>query len=241
MRQWWGIGFMALLAIGCVSQTEYQKMQGKVANQARIIDQYDKEMVALKAENEALKVQVADRDAKIKGLEDRLAGIKGVHEEFKRSVNSKLEQAMQDLARANQEHMSYDPNTGIVALADAILFDSGKDDLKEDGKGLLKKIADTLKNNDGGEQLMIDGHTDNVRISRPETLKKFPKGNWQLSGARSLSVLMFLHDECGMQPARLRFAGFSEYQPKVPNDTDGNKQKNRRVEIKMLSPTAPAK
>lgn len=227
---------VAITAGGCVSQLEYRKLQDKVGRQAMIIEKYEKDLAALTSENEALKVQVSDRDAKIKTLEGKLSALHGEHEEFRRSVNSKLEQAMEELARANKESMSFDPSTGVVTLSDAILFDTAKDDLKEDGQQLLRKIAQTLKENDGGEEILIDGHTDNVPVSKPETLKKFPKGNWQLSGARSLSVLLFLHDECGIEPSRMRFAGFSEYHPKVPNDTTEGKQQNRRVELKLLSP-----
>ena len=72
----------------------------------------------------------------------------------------------------------------------------------------------------------IEGYTDNVPIKHSSW-----KSNWELSSARSLSVLYFLANEKGISPERLSAIGFGEYRPVVSNDTREGRKLNRRVEI----------
>jgi chemotaxis protein MotB len=113
----------------------------------------------------------------------------------------------------------------VLQLATDILFDSGKTDLKDGGKTALSQVAHILATVD--RQLQVAGHTDNVAIRSG----KFPS-NWELSTARAQTVLHYLVKE-GVPPARLSAAGYGEFDPISPNDTNENKQKNRRIEITL--------
>jgi chemotaxis protein MotB len=64
----------------------------------------------------------------------------------------------------------------------------------------------------------------------PINTREFPS-NWELSAARALSVVKFLFTHGGIDPARLSAVGYGEYRPIAPNDTEINRQKNRRIEI----------
>ena len=57
--------------------------------------------------------------------------------------------------------------------------------------------------------------------------------NWELSTARSTTVVRFLQDQ-GIDPAYLSAAGYSEYRPVDSNETDEGKAKNRRIEIVLI-------
>ncbi len=71
----------------------------------------------------------------------------------------------------------------------------------------------------------IKGHTDNIPISTPV----FPS-NWELSAIRATTVLRYLIS-MGMRPQRLTATGYGDIMPRVPNTTDKNREKNRRVEF----------
>lgn len=70
----------------------------------------------------------------------------------------------------------------ILVLQEAVLFDSGKADLKDQAHPLLHKIAVLLKS--VSNPIRVEGHTD----SRPISTYRFPS-NWELSAARASTVI----------------------------------------------------
>ena len=114
-----------------------------------------------------------------------------------------------------------------VSLKDKILFSSGQVTANQEGKDALAKLAEVLVTLDD-KVIQVEGHTDDDPIRS----KRFPT-NWELSSARALTVLRFLQTQ-GVDPSRLSAAGYGEFQPMAPNDTDENKSKNRRIEIVLL-------
>src|SRR5690606_22390111 len=75
--------------------------------------------------------------------------------------------------------------------------------------------------------LRVDGHTD----TDPIRTAPFPS-NWELSSARAISVVQYLMSK-GVSPQRLVAAGFAEFQPLDPADTEAAKRRNRRIELKL--------
>lgn len=116
----------------------------------------------------------------------------------------------------------------MITLRDAILFASGRADLKPNTEELLAKLAEILERSKARE-IRIAGHTDNVPIRTAE----FPS-NWELSSARALSVLHRLIVAHRLPPARLVALGFGEHRPLAPNTTAANRARNRRVEIFLV-------
>ncbi len=117
----------------------------------------------------------------------------------------------------------------VITFLSEVFFDSGKDVIREDGKGSLQKVAEVLNQNVPNSNVAIEGHTDNQPIKYSGW-----KTNWELSSARALAVLHYLVDECNVKPTRLSANGYGEYRPVAANDTKENMQKNRRVEIVIL-------
>jgi chemotaxis protein MotB len=111
-----------------------------------------------------------------------------------------------------------------IRLGDNIMFDVGKAELKPSAFPILHAIAKSVKNN--FKQIFVEGHTDNVPIHTA----KYPT-NWELSTARALSVVRYLHFVEGIDASRLAAVGYGQYRPLVPNTTPENRAKNRRVEI----------
>jgi chemotaxis protein MotB len=56
--------------------------------------------------------------------------------------------------------------------------------------------------------------------------------NWELSSARAISVVKYLVDQ-GVSPNHLVAAGFGEFQPLAPGNTEEAKSENRRIELKL--------
>lgn len=117
-----------------------------------------------------------------------------------------------------------------LSLVEKILFDSGRADIKENGKAVLDRVAEILgKVTD--RQIRIEGHTDNVPIG-PVLAEKYPT-NWELSTARSTNVVRYLQEK-GIDPSLLSATGYSEYSPVASNETEEGKAKNRRIEIVLI-------
>jgi len=117
----------------------------------------------------------------------------------------------------------------VITFVSEVFFDSGKDNVKPEGKSALQKVSEVLNRDVPGSSVAIEGHTDNDPIKHSGW-----KTNWELSSARALAVLHYLVDECKVKPQRLSANGYGEFRPVLPNDSAQNKQKNRRVEIVIL-------
>ena len=75
-------------------------------------------------------------------------------------------------------------------------------------------------------EVLIEGNTDNVPISKPNI-----RNNWDLSALRASSVVQALQNNFGVDPKRLTAGGRGEYNPVASNDTDEGKSRNRRTQI----------
>lgn len=121
----------------------------------------------------------------------------------------------------------FDPSAGTitVTLETAILFDSGKADLKKTTSVELDHIASVLKGTYAGRQIDVVGHTDTDPIKKSKW-----KDNWELSNQRALSVVRYLIQR-GIPTDRIRASGCGEYRPRASNSTAAGKARNRRVEV----------
>jgi chemotaxis protein MotB len=118
-----------------------------------------------------------------------------------------------------------------VRMLDKIVFKSGSVDILPQGMEVLDKLADAIK--DSTDTIRVEGHTDDTPISGKLKVK-YPS-NWELSAARASAVARYLENKHYINPKRLESLGFSMYHPVAPNDSEENKQRNRRVEI-VLKP-----
>jgi chemotaxis protein MotB len=118
----------------------------------------------------------------------------------------------------------------VYRVKDAVLFPLGSAEITEQGRQVLAKVSEDINSQPHGK-VYVRGHTDNLRVARPETLQRFPHGNLQLSAARAVEVAAFLSGRGQVDGERLVVMGFGPSEPVAPNDTDANRQRNRRVEI----------
>ncbi len=147
------------------------------------------------------------------------------------SVNLALVQSLKG-AVGNMDdsdiEISVEKGVVFVNISDKLLFSSGSYNLTSRAKEVLGKVALVVKNKPDFE-FLVEGHTDNVPISRPGI-----KDNWDLSVLRATAVVRTLQTEFGVDPARMTAGGRGEYVPVTSNaDADG-KSKNRRTRIVVL-------
>jgi len=112
----------------------------------------------------------------------------------------------------------------VISLAEAGSFPTGKADLTPAAQHVVTKLADLLRSRPVA--IRVEGHTDD----RPIRTSKY-ESNWELSTARASRVVMFLIEQGGIAPDRLSAAGYGEYRPKVPNESEPSRARNRRVDI----------
>ena len=113
----------------------------------------------------------------------------------------------------------------LADVFDNLNFEFGKADIKKESYPYLDKLADTL-NKAKNWTLEIQGHTDD---------KGGDDFNMKLSQGRADSVKNYLITK-GVLLDTITAKGFGESKPLVPNDSDANREKNRRVEFKITKP-----
>ncbi|MEO3947321.1 flagellar motor protein MotB [Gorillibacterium sp. CAU 1737] len=117
----------------------------------------------------------------------------------------------------------------IVTLKDYFLFDLGSATLKSGAYPVLDKMG-TLFPDLHGAQISVEGHTDDLPLSSGA---KF-QDNWRLSSERSLSVVRYFTEQKGISRDTFRSVAYADTKPVAKNDSEVNRQKNRRVEIVIL-------
>ncbi|MCF7912656.1 MAG: flagellar motor protein MotB [Candidatus Cloacimonetes bacterium] len=147
----------------------------------------------------------------------------------------KSQRIIEQNAKISEEQAKVDSlldlNETVITIPGEILFSSGKAELRWQSLRALAQVAENIKreiNDEQGWQIRIEGHTDNVPIS---TVKY--ESNWDLSMARALSIVKFFVENDFFPPDQLQAMGYGEFKPIAPNDSDENRRKNRRVEIRL--------
>lgn len=113
---------------------------------------------------------------------------------------------------------------GQVRVLQQVHFATGKTEILASSFPMLQEIANLLKVNPGIKRMSIEGHTDN---------RGGADMNKKLSQGRADSVMKWLVQH-GIDAGRLEAHGYGLEQPIEDNNTEAGRQKNRRVEFKIL-------
>lgn len=162
-----------------------------------------------------------------KSLSEELFNIKNVETDLDTS-NEEFISFLRDNDLLEDISISEKENELIIRFKDSVLFDSGSAEVTENGYVILDKIADKLNMIDN--DFVVEGFTDNIPINT----EKFPS-NWELSSARAISVVKFFIDKKFIDEDRIFFSGWGERKPIASNDTEENRAKNRRIEIRIIN------
>jgi chemotaxis protein MotB len=254
------IGTALLLAAsagltGCVAQQEYDDLRAANEAQDVRVSELQRELeaarsiserrheanMALQAENSELQNMIANLRELISGLEEdtqariqdlmaRLSTVGG--EMIDPETGARLEQ----LARENPGLFQYDAERGLVRVASDLTFRSGSADVEDTARSGLAQLARILAPALGDQyDIRVVGHTDSVRISNPETRRRFGT-NRGLSTARAIAVSDVLQQN-GIPADRIETSGWGPHRPVVANNPQGGTRENRRVDIYIVPTT----
>lgn len=156
----------------------------------------------------------------IKALEAEVERRKQIQEALNQKAKEEIDEGKIEIAQGFKKT--------VLRLEDQILFATGEANLKPEGLALLQKVVELLQSVKDHE-IQVEGHTDSRPIGEPR--RRIYATNWELSAARSLTVVRHLVEKLGVDAARISAAGFGQFRPVANNDTPDNMQKNRRVEF----------
>jgi chemotaxis protein MotB len=159
----------------------------------------------------------SSRELAFKEQEAKLASLMGVITKY-----------VEDNNLGDQIFVADKPQGIAITLSDRFLFDAGKAELKAPAFPALRQLSGLFRGI--GASISIEGHTDNTPVSVGSRYND----NWELSGARALSILRFFLDNEGLDPDTFQYAGYADTRPAADNTTLLGKQKNRRVELIVL-------
>ena len=139
----------------------------------------------------------------------------------------KIEEAVEESNMQEQVDIEFTSQYVQLTLKGALLFDSGKAEIRTEALPVVAKAAVILERY--AESIIeVEGHTDNVPIHSD----KFANNN-ELSSARALAVFDYLVENTSLDPGMIKHSGRGEYVPVADNSTEEGRAKNRRVEIRI--------
>lgn len=142
-----------------------------------------------------------------------------------------MEEILQDNQLADEVEVSFTAQYIQLTMNGALCFDNASAQLRDEAKEVLNKVGVLLERYGTGI-IEIEGHTDNVPISNA-----LYSSNEELSSARALTVFYYLRDTTSLNTANLKHSGMGERCPIADNSTPEGRGRNRRVEIRIYSPS----
>lgn len=115
----------------------------------------------------------------------------------------------------------------VTIVTDDMLFPKGQASITEPTGRVLDKVSSIIAHTTN--LIRVEGHTDDLPINTP----RYPS-NWELSTSRATTVVRYLIENDRIDPARISAAGYADSRPLVPNDSESNRQFNRRVDIVIV-------
>ncbi len=246
-RSVWTAGMLVWLAIGLFGcgpsqedldreQARVRELQGQLRESEERRQALEQRIAELTGQTEQISGQLAEAESGRQSLRASLEETQRALEELRareRQAQARLATFRSMLERframieSGQLRVRIVRNRMVVELPAGILFESGRDSLRDEGEATLTQVAQVLATITD-RQFQVSGHTDNVPIRS----SRFPS-NWELSTSRAVNVTRFLIEQ-GVPAASLSAAGYADTQPSESNDTEEGRQANRRIEIALV-------
>lgn len=149
------------------------------------------------------------------------------------------QQSMLDIQKAIEQDVKNGVLNGVEAIqtdrglvirfSDNFLFKPNSAILTPEAKAKLDHVGVLISKKFALHNMRVEGHTDN----KPVVSSIYPS-NWELSSARSSSIIRYLISRFAFMPSLFTAVGFSDTRPLNSNKTESDRSKNRRVEVLIL-------
>ena len=147
-------------------------------------------------------------------------------------VQRKLEKEMSDSERAEAGIQVKHDAIGVrIEVAASKIFPSGSAELRVDSAKALEELGEILR--ESGRHIIIEGHSDD----QPIKTERYPS-NWELSASRATKIVRYLIAREHIPADRLTAVAYADQMPIVPNNSEENRAKNRRIEIMIVTGAA---
>ena len=143
----------------------------------------------------------------------------------------KLTAELESDIKAGRIQINLEPRGLVISLKEGAFFEPGDDTIHKERYGSIAKLASVLK--PLPNPVRLEGHTDSVPIRN----SRF-RSNWELSAARSISVLQLLRDRFAVPESRMAIIGYADTVAMDTNATDAGRARNRRVDLTILNAAA---
>ncbi len=242
-------------------ERERRRLQQQLRERERRLEELARTLEVDRSRIRSLNREIAQLNQRIRGLLELVASMEQTIDDMAErdraqkiqiaELNARLTEALARKVKELQEYRSeffgrlkevLRDQPGIEIVGDRfvfqaeLLFPSGSARLDPKGEEELEKLAESLKQvmakipEDIDWVLRVDGHTDKVPVGPNSPFRS----NWELSTARAITVVEFLIRH-GIPPHRLVAAGFGEYRPIDPGDSEEAYRRNRRIEFTLTA------
>ncbi|NMA65102.1 MAG: flagellar motor protein MotB [Clostridiaceae bacterium] len=226
--------FIMLFAMSTVDKATFTEMAESLANSLiklnsgdSILEHAGTSIISLNFA-EMRRIQEQDKEGLIEDAEEMIVDAKQQIEDKKiDAVKDSIRETMDESDISDRVNVTEEHDFLLISLESEVFFDSGSAEIRPEGVKVLTSIAQVLKSIDN--EILVSGHTDNIPIKN----SKFAS-NWELSTARATNVVKYFVEVEGLDPTLLTATGNGEFRPIADNNTSEGRQKNRRIEIKIL-------
>jgi len=226
-------------------QTSLEASRQETAEQKTLVGQAQASVSELNNQIATLNEQLARINQVLESSEAKLKDKDVEIEDLGQRLNLAMADKVEELSRYRsdffgklREALSDNPDVRIegdrFVLPSEVLFSSASADLDKQGVKEISTVARTLKEitqqipDDIDWVLRVDGHTDRRSIRRVFA------SNWELSSARAINIVKYMISQ-GIPAEHLVAAGFGQYHPIDPGNSEEAYRRNRRIELKLTS------
>ena len=238
---------LILVVSACVKKSTYQKALDENARLKADLEASQKKQAeteqTLGDKIKELQAQLGQLDETTKTKEAELGKVRGEKAATEQELNELRRQkeaaekriaaykALQDKFRAlvdtGKLQVVFRNGQMTLKLPSGILFPSASAELSKGGQTAIADVVKILLQFKD-RRFVVAGHTD----IQPIKTAQF-KNNWYLSTARANSVVQEMI-KAGFPAKSLAAAGYGEFDPVAPNDTEQGREQNRRIEIILV-------
>ncbi|OQY60212.1 MAG: hypothetical protein B6245_02655 [Desulfobacteraceae bacterium 4572_88] len=211
--------FLALLAVGGIflSVATGCATKGYVKDQVELLSEKDEGLTSeIKSVRSEMEEDIGKVWKEVEANQGDISTLKELAEKQKNSVEEAISRA------GGERKLLYE----VTMSDESVFFAYKKSELSKDAKMALDVFANVLLAEKNKDVLIeIQGHTDNIGSE---------DYNLELGGARGEAVRRYLHMEHKIPLHIMSVFSYGESTPLVPNTTEADRAKNRRVVLLVM-------